>query len=274
MSTFIHFINVGQGNMNLLICDNGAVILYDCNITDNNRNSVFAYLRKIMPKNSIDVFVNSHRDCDHMRNIQEVHQVYPIGKIWDSGQYGTSPQDATYQAYMRLKRNVSSEELTSKQSWNAGTTKIQCLNGWRDGTSDANSQSIVLRVQHGTGSSMILTGDSDAVAWKNRILRSFAKENLKSNILLASHHGSISFFDDPSDEENYYTQHIQAIKPEMTIISVGRNVHGHPDSKSVELYKKYSAGSNKGNKLRRTDEDGNIVLELKNEGGWSLSCNQ
>jgi beta-lactamase superfamily II metal-dependent hydrolase len=36
VSTFVHFIDVGQGNMTLLRLPNGEVILYDCNVTDEH----------------------------------------------------------------------------------------------------------------------------------------------------------------------------------------------------------------------------------------------
>jgi beta-lactamase superfamily II metal-dependent hydrolase len=97
---------------------------------------------------------------------------------------------------------------------------------------------------------------------------------LKANIFVGSHHGSITFFDDPADEKNYYTEHIEQIKPAMTIISVGPNVHDLPDRKALELYEKYSTGSKQGNKVFRTDEQGNMKLLLKGNGNWSLSVNQ
>jgi beta-lactamase superfamily II metal-dependent hydrolase len=273
MSTYIHIINVGQGNMNLVICDNGAVILYDCNITDDNRNSVLSYLRRIMPKRSIDVFVNSHRDCDHMRNVREIHNIYPIQEVWDSGQFGTSPQDPVYRAYMEFRRSLPNGTPQAGNVWNAGNSVITCLNGLRDGTFDANTQSIVLRINH-AGSSIILTGDSDAVAWRTRIMPMSERVPISASLLVASHHGSITFFDDPSDQRHYYTSHIRSINPAMTFISVGRNVHGHPDPKALEMYNQYSRGADNGQKVYRTDQQGNIAIELKGNGAWSASPNQ
>jgi beta-lactamase superfamily II metal-dependent hydrolase len=89
--------------------------------------------------------------------------------------------------------------------------------------------------------------------------------------LLASHHGSLTYFDDPSEEKNYYTSHLKAKSPAMTIISVGDNAHGHPDKTALEFYEKYSTGSSQGNKVFRTDIQGNMIAELKDGGGWSLT---
>jgi len=60
----------------------------------------------------------------------------------------------------------------------------------------------------------------------------------------------------------------------MTLISVGPNVHSLPDKKAVELYAKYSRGSDKGNKVFTTEDQGNMKLVLKDDGGWTLSSHQ
>ncbi|MEW6991603.1 hypothetical protein AADZ91_13055 [Colwelliaceae bacterium 6441] len=40
MTTTAHFINVGQGNMTLLQLNCGKVMLYDCNVTNDNERDV------------------------------------------------------------------------------------------------------------------------------------------------------------------------------------------------------------------------------------------
>lgn len=119
----------------------------------------------------------------------------------------------------------------------------------------------------------MLPGDSDAQTWKLGILKDYNATQVKSSVLLAAHHGSNSFFDLPND--NYwYTSHLQQIMPELTIISVGENPHGHPESKALEFYEKYSTGTQKGRKVYRTDENGNMKLTLLAGGGWRIAFNQ
>jgi beta-lactamase superfamily II metal-dependent hydrolase len=113
---------------------------------------------------------------------------------------------------------------------------------------------------------VLITGDCDAETWRYAIMEDYSTSDVKTTILMAAHHGSISFFDDPADTENYYNDHILAIKPAMTIISVGNNQHGHPDKKALELYGKYSSGSTQGNKVFTTQEKGTMKLTLKNDG--------
>ena len=283
MPTVVHFIDVGQGNMTLLQLADGTIMLYDCNVTGENESRVLKYLSGVFPQRTvqtprcIDIFVNSHRDADHMRGVKRIHGVFPIKKIWDSGVTGGNPDTSEYREYMKLRREVSTVTVEARKRWDFGQTRIRIMNSKNDGLpDDPNAQSIVMKVEHRhstTGAvlgSVMLTGDSDALAWKRSIV-TFYGESLRSSILLASHHGSTTFFDDPADERNYYVEHIRKIAPEMAIISVGPNTHGHPDSKAIEFYERYTSGSNKGNKVFRTDEKGTMRLVLKEEGGWVLS---
>ena len=43
----VHFIDVGCGNMTLVILPSGRKICHDCNITDENEDRVLNYLGKL-----------------------------------------------------------------------------------------------------------------------------------------------------------------------------------------------------------------------------------
>lgn len=265
--------------MTLLRLPNGETLLYDCNVTNDNVDAVIRYLKRYLSHGtSIDTFINSHRDADHMRGIRKIHDHFPIKNVWDSGVTGGSPNSPEYKEYMSLRREVGFKEIKPRTRFDKGNVRLRILNSKNDELNDNhNAQSIVIKVVHHhptTGnelSSVLLTGDTDATTWRN-IRQNYSDKDLSCTLLLASHHGSVTFFDDPADSANYYTSHIKAMSPDMTIISVGKdNPYEHPHEKSVEFYSKYSKGSNKGNKIKRTDEHGTLLLELKNDGKWSLN---
>jgi len=271
-SIFVHFLDVGQGNMNVIVFPDNFVMVYDCNISDDNEKNILKYMKKILPKNEIDIFVNSHRDSDHMRGIKKLHATFPIKRLWDTD-VSSNTDAPEYKEYMDFRRNMGDEVWIAKPNHILkAKPNVKILNGVRDGLDDPNSQSIVLHISN-NNSSVLLSGDTDAIVWKDYIMKE-ASDKIKSDILLASHHGSLTFFDDTRDEKYHYVSHIQAISPSMTIISVGTNPHGHPDKKALEYYDKYSKGSNLGNKVYRTDEKGNIKLELKDDDGWNLTGEQ
>ena len=268
--------------MSLIETADGKRFVYDCNITDKNESEVLGYVaRQIGWNTKISAFICSHRDADHMRGILKLHANFPIQKIWDSGYPGTSTDTSEYRQYMQLRRQVGGVVKEKQKRQDFGRTRFRFLSAKDDRLAkNANAQGIVIKIEHRSANdlrlegSVMLTGDSDAETWRYGIQKDYRDNDLSCDILVAGHHGSITFFDDPKDEKHYYTHHVQAMNPAMTIVSVGKNPHGHPDPKAIELYEKYSRGSDKGNKLYRTDQQGNMNVLLKDGGGWNLKYNQ
>ena len=282
MSTRIHYINVGQGNMALVQCADGNNFVVDCNITVTNQNRVLGYLAsQIGWGKRLRAFICTHRDADHMRGVLALHKYFPITQVWDSGYPGTSTDTTEYRAYMRLRNAVGHLVLGRGTRGDFGRTRLLVLSAQDSRLpKNANAQGIVLKVEQRADffstveGSTILTGDSDAATWKHGILRDYPVEDVSCNILLAAHHGSFTFFEDPDGGRFAYVGHMAAMKPAMTIVSVGNNPHGHPDSRALELYRRYSTGSRQGNKVFRTDKQGTMKLTLHDGGGWNLETQQ
>lgn len=280
--TEVHIVNVGQGNMVLIKTSDGKNLVFDCNITELNKTRVLAYVSKTFGKqSSIYAFICSHRDADHMRGIKKLHAQHTISRIWDSGYPGTTTNTSEYLDYMALRRSVTNRIIRKKTRDDFGQTRLRYLSARDDRLqANANAQGVVIKVEHrkigvdGSHGSAILPGDSDAETWRLAIQKDYSSAELSANLLMAAHHGSLSFFDDDSfSTTNYYTAHMRAISPAISIISVGTNVHGHPKAKAVELYKKYSVGTTSGTKVARTDEQGTMKLLLTNSG-TSISYKQ
>ena len=74
-----YLIKCGSGLMHLIIFPNNTVMLFDCNVTNENEEEIINFLNRHIPakydKDSkkeekfIDIFVNSHRDEDHYRGL-------------------------------------------------------------------------------------------------------------------------------------------------------------------------------------------------------------
>src|SRR5439155_4720294 len=106
--------------------------------------------------------------------------------------------------------------------------------------SNTHEAMLVLKVKYG-GRSILLPGDSDYLAWKNRILPEFRNE-VTCEILIASHHGSRSFFmevvpDQEYSRNDFWTEHLKAISPSVVLISVDDGTkHGHPNPEALQEY--------------------------------------
>lgn len=261
MSATIHFIDVGQGNMALIQCGNGTNLVVDCNIHDGNESRVLGYVsRQIGQYGGIAAFINTHRDADHMRGVRALHRRFPIGVVWDSGHAGTTTNSAEYEAYMRLRREVGSRVLKRGESATFGSTLAFVLSDDDQRLpNNPNDRGLVLKITD--RESAILTGDGSLAVWRDGIQKDYRTSYLSCHILLASHHGSRSFFWDSNDER--YTKHIEAMNPVATVISVGKdNPHGHPDAGALRLYQQYATGDSNGRKTYRTDHDGTLQVTM------------
>lgn len=282
MATEIHFVDVGQGNMVLIKTDDDRRFVFDCNIHADNEKRVLRHVERVFGSRSIYAFICSHRDSDHIRGIKRLHENFPIQRIWDSGHPGTSTGTPEYLQYMNLRRQVSNRVIQKQKYEDYGRTRFRYLSAMDSRLEgNANAQGIVLKVEQRSFDmsrplgSAILPGDSDAATWRKGILMDYDKAALSADILMAAHHGSITFFDDDGySTRYYYKEHLKAINPAMTIISVGPNNYGHPNETALKMYRKESRGSDAGAKLARTDQQHTMKLVLKETGGWVLSYNQ
>lgn len=254
--------------MAVVVFDDGYVIVYDCNITNDNARAVFAFMASFMRKNTIDLFVNSHRDADHMRGLRRLHAAYPIGAIWDS-EVSANTDTTEYQDYMRLRREIGFHVVGSG-NYLQHKPNVRILNGRRQGLDDPNSQSIVMHINEG-GSSLMLAGDTNSRSWRDYILREYP-DSLSSLVLYASHHGSYTFINDNPDADLDYSQHLVRMNPAITLISVGAtNPHGHPDPRAVTHYERHCYGTaQSGQKVFRTDQHGNMRVALHGDGTGTL----
>ena len=268
--------------MVLIETTSGKAFVFDCNITEENEARVLDYVAdQIGEGKSLHAFICSHRDADHIRGVKKLHARFPVREVWDSDYPGTTTDSSEYRAYMELRRAVGSKTLRKQRRFDYGRTRLRILSAKDDRLpNNANAQGVVIKVEQRNQAmdriegSSILPGDSDAQTWRNGIMVDYGKHEVSCNILMAAHHGSISFFDDPNDDRYYYKDHLAAIKPAMTVISVGPNNHGHPNETALKFYREHSVGNDDGYKVFRTEIKGTMKLTLKSGGGWSLPTNQ
>ncbi|MBP3818889.1 MAG: hypothetical protein J6H31_11375 [Butyrivibrio sp.] len=297
-----YLINCGQGLMHLIVFPDETVMLYDCNVNAEMEDEILAELEKYIPIKSdengddyqpIEIFVNSHRDTDHMRGLKKINERFPIGAIWDSGQTGETTGNLDYQYYMGLRRRLKAKDTSnlkvpvpSNEAIDSfGGAEVYCLadaEQFQEVLCESRFQKIqhtnalVLLVMY-AGRKMLLTGDSDWHCWKEKIVPNFKGRDCSfedSDILIASHHGSRSFFTDEDtidedDSETTYVDALQLINPSIVLISCGDySIHHHPNKQAMTLYKKYS----KNEQVYCTNTEGcTFVGAIKQDGEYVVS---
>ena len=308
-----YLVNCGSGLTHLIIFPDDTVMLFDCNLIDDekhpdrNKDYILKLFSEVIPKKldeqgnefqPIDIFVNSHRDTDHLKGLKDINEVFSIQSIWDSGFHGANTDNDDYKYYMGLrnrlkKKNESNLKVPTPSDVvfeSFDDADIYCLCDAKEYVSGDNellyesadkeqhTNCMVLLI-HYAGRKILLTGDSDWKAWKENIVPNFKDSPVNyenTDILIASHHGSKTFFtgEDTIDEEQYpdttYTESIKLINPKITLISCAefeyKNYH-LPNKEAMKIYEENTSYS----QVYTTNECGTFCGRIDSEGNFSVT---
>lgn len=186
-------------------------------------------------------YIQTHPDMDHMGGLHRFfwQEKVPLSNFWDV-QHGKELDEDSFSygphayvdwcVYQLLRNGVGPKDAQGNDSRHRVMHLLREANGeyWReDGiqvlspTSELidqcneadtyNDCSFVLKLSYG-GRTVILPGDAEKAAW-NSILSHYAKEDLRCDILKASHHGRKS---------GYHEEAVEAMNPSTVICSVGK----------------------------------------------------
>ncbi|RUL56374.1 MBL fold metallo-hydrolase [Lysinibacillus antri] len=234
----IHFIDVGQGDSIFIQTPNGETMLVDGG-TRSAGQEVVAYLQQQNVK-QLNYIVATHPDADHIGGLIPVLNAIPVHNFIDSGKVHTSQ---TYEDMLSL---IQTKKIPFSVAHVGDTVPLdEDLNitviSADETASDNNEASVVLKVTY-NDISLLLTGDA-GVELEEQMLTS---KDIQATILKAGHHGSNTSSSLPF---------LQAVQPEVTILSYGQNnSYGHPHLEVIEYLRQV------GSKIYGTAESGSIVI--------------
>ncbi|MBL7078293.1 MBL fold metallo-hydrolase [Candidatus Shapirobacteria bacterium] len=264
------FCDVGQGDAILLVHKNNQIL-----IDGGPNDAVLNCLANNIPfwDRNIEMVILTHPDADHYGGLPEVFKRFkiqklvsnPIGKKDDllfKSLISTLIEQKIDTHFLvqgdKIKLDLieidlvwpSESKLLELESIKTISEKTE--NGFLlvdESLINANEFSLGAKVSFGQFEALLL-GDlpgiyAQTLAWQNKLP--------KVEVLKAPHHGS--GLDNP--DELY-----QATKPQLVVISVGKNTFGHP---SAELLEKLN---NLEIKVKRTDENGEVEIISDGKIWW------
>lgn len=261
--------DVGQGDA-LMITYRFSQVLID----GGANNQVLSCLAKNLPfwDRKIEVVVNTHPEKDHLLGLIEVVKRYEVDRLLINSFYHDSAVfEKFHQEVLKKKIPILSpkkgekikidsltlevlwpeEKLGDERIWLAERLDSQIL-GAATFTGKVNETSIVLKLSFGEFNAL-LPGDIGEGTEKK--LTEKEKESLKGiEVLKVAHHGSKY-----SSSDDF----LQAVKPALAIISVGKNSWGHPTEEVMERLRYQDI------KMLRTDKDGEIKIITDGEK-WEI----
>ena len=243
-----HFIDVGQADCILLICDGQAMLIDAGNPNDDD--IIIEYLEKYNVKH-LSYVVATHPHSDHYGAFTSVLQHVTVDTVY-------SPFKATnisgFNQFINFvhysMRNQVTVPEVGKQFY-LGSARATVLGPLRTDYEDINNTSIVLRVEYGD-LTFLFTGDMEGEAELELVNTGV---DLKADVIKVGHHGSYS--------SSWY-QFLRAVQPAYGVITCGRdNEYGHPHESVLSRYRDADV------KLYRTDLQGHIVC--RSDDGKTLT---
>jgi competence protein ComEC len=241
-------LDVGQGDGIFIESPTGTQIMFDA----GPARSVLGPLARVMSPfdKSIDAFIITNPDSDHIGGLLDILKNYKIGKVFESGALTDSK---IYQNLREEMKKLNIPAILAKKGMRldiGGGVVIDILFPDRNVASWAtNDGSVVARLVYGK-TSIMLTGDA-SVKTEKIILSENTLAQLDSDILKVGHHGS---------RTSTSPLFVKAVSPTYALISDGKdNKFGHPHQDTLNTLVSFGA------KIFRTDLLGTIIIKSDGE---------
>ncbi len=241
----VTFLDVGQGDAVLLQAPEGRTALVDAGPGD-----VVPLLRELGVER-IDLLVATHPHADHIGGMAGVIHAMPVRFFMDNGQAHTTATYARLMAALDARPGITYLEAVPR-TISLGGAEIEVLPLLPRGTADHNNRSVALVVRFGDFRAL-LSGDSEVRQLAHLVGQGAVPA---VTLLKAPHHGS---------DNGITWAFLEAARPEVVVISVGRNGYGHPRPAALRAF----AGI--GARVLRTDQEGHVTILGRRNGGYSVA---
>ncbi len=231
----VYFLDVGQADSALVLCDGHAMLIDGGDAADSQY--VFAFL-KDHGVNHLDFIVCTHAHEDHVGGLAGALNYATVSTAFCPV---TSCGSRAFDSFVKYldKQGVSITVPRAGDTFSLGSARAEIVGPIR--TSDEpNNTSIVLRIVYGE-TSFLFTGDAEREEEQDILEAGFP---LDSTVLKVGHHGSANSTTYPF---------LREIMPEYAVISVGAgNAYGHPTDAALSRLR------DAGVTVYRTDLQGEI----------------
>jgi competence protein ComEC len=234
-------LDVGQGASTLILSGNSAVLV-DCGGKGSSSAGDLAADRlAALGRMNLDALVFTHLDDDHYNGTPQLFWRLEIDRIY-------LPESTTDQANLDELLCLATEEgaevvfVSETVTFSSGTANLTLYPPLGSGTS--NEEGLFALCSH-EDFDLLITGDADSFV-EQLLIKYYPIPDLE--LLLVGHHGS---------KHSTSTALLDALRPELAIISVGYNSYGHPAEETL------SRLADAGTEVYRTDLCGSVTVTLR-----------
>ena len=248
-SLYVYYLDVGQGDSSLIITphlkeviliDTGGKLSFDTKLEGDKSyvsEGTLSLLRSL-GINKIDYLILTHGDYDHMGDAIYLVNNIKINKvIFNCGEYNDFEKEL-----MEVLEQEKINYYTCINELDINKNKIYFLNSdIYDNENDNSNVTYFNFYNH----NFLFMGDA-GIDKEKYILDNYNLENI--DFFKVGHHGS---------KTSSSKEFVNMINPKYSLVSVGRNNrYGHPNEEVLDILRD--------SKIYRTDENGTIKLQIKN----------
>lgn len=242
----LNFLDVGQGDAALIRLGRQAVLI------DAGRPDYIILDLQQLGIDSLVAAIASHNHDDHIGGMDAVLSDFPTAQYIANGRAPSNDNAQNVQAILAEKHIP-----TPSPPWppiHLGDATITVFPGRLGPSASENNSSLAVLVERGRFKAL-LTGDSEYEEIADWLDAGVIPD---VDVLKAAHHGA---------RNGVTPGWLQATRPEVVIISVGRdNTYGHPDPWALRYY------GAKHRTIWRTDLHGAIVVSVASDGTYTVSA--
>ena len=242
----IYYLDVSQGDSSIIVMPhNKSVIVIDTGglkeANENQKSYIFNKINNLYKSigiKKIDYLILSHGDYDHMGETINLVNNFKVEKIiFNCGEFNDLEKEL-----IKVLDKKKIKYYSCIKELNIDNNKLYFLQTKEYDNENDNSNVIYTELN---GYKFMFMGDA-GVEKEGDILEKYNLSNI--DVLKVGHHGS---------KTSSGKEFINEINPKYSIISVGKNNrYGHPNKEVLNNLED--------SKIYRTDEDGSIMFEIKN----------
>ena len=207
----VYFIDVGQANSALIICDGATMLIDGGNSADSDL--IYAFLKNHSIKH-LDYIVATHAHADHVGGLSGALNYASVSMALSPVTEYDSKAFNNFVKYLG-NQNIAITIPRHGDKYKLGSADIEIL-GPINESNEPNNTSIVMRIIYGA-TAFLFTGDAERPEEQDILDAGY---DLSATVLKVGHHGS--------DTSTTYP-FLREVMPKYAVISCGKgNSYGHP----------------------------------------------